>query len=294
MRGIVFLLMQSLGIPIVPDLPKHSWAITATLLAAAVATPVMGGPGDMVGKRRMLLVSLVVLVAGSVIAALGDSLTPMIVGRALQGMTAGVVPLGISIMCDELPTERLSSATALMSASLGVGGALGLPAAAAIADNFDWHTLFWASSGAGALATALVLVFVPESQVRTGGRFGVVGAIGMAAGLVCLLLAISRAPTGAGPAAPPSACSPRPSWCCCCGALVRTAHQGCRAVRRRCRPSGRGRRPRRSHGGGGRDWAVSTNCLQHAISASRTARWRVRRTLIGLSVVSLPQCTGPR
>jgi predicted MFS family arabinose efflux permease len=79
-----------------------------------------------------------------------------------------------------------------MSASLGVGGALGLPAAAAIADNFDWHTLFWASSGAGVLATTLVLAFVPESQVRTGGRFDVVGAIGMAAGLVCLLLAISK------------------------------------------------------------------------------------------------------
>ncbi|MEH0638911.1 MFS transporter [Streptomyces bottropensis] len=198
--GIVFSLMQSMVIPIVPDLPKHlgaspsntSWAITATLLAAAVATPVMGRLGDMVGKRRMLLVSLAVLVTGSVIAALSDSLTPMIVGRALQGMAAGVIPLGISIMRDELPPERLSSATALMSASLGVGSALGLPAAAAIADNFDWHTLFWASAGAGALATVLVLAFVPESQVRSGGRFDVVGAIGMAAGLVCLLLAISK------------------------------------------------------------------------------------------------------
>ena len=198
--GIVFSLMQSLVIPIVPDLPKllgasssnASWAVTATLLAAAVATPVMGRLGDMVGKRHMLLVSLVVLVAGSVIAALSDSLTPLIVGRVLQGMAAGIVPLGISIMRDELPRERLSSATALMSASLGVGGALGLPAAAAIADNFDWHALFWASGGAGALATVLVLVFVPESQVRTGGRFDVVGAIGMAAGLVCLLLAISK------------------------------------------------------------------------------------------------------
>ncbi|MCX5059086.1 MULTISPECIES: MFS transporter [Streptomyces] len=198
--GIVFSLMQSLVIPIIPDLPKQlgtspsnaSWAITATLLAGAVATPVMGRLGDMVGKRRMLLVSLVMLVTGSVIAALSDSLTPMIVGRVLQGMAAGVIPLGISIMRDELPPERLSSATALMSASLGVGGALGLPAAAAIADNFDWHTLFWASAGAGALATVLVLALVPESQVRTGGRFDVVGAIGMAAGLVCLLLAISK------------------------------------------------------------------------------------------------------
>ncbi|WP_449341929.1 MFS transporter [Streptomyces aurantiogriseus] len=191
--GIVFSLMQSLVIPIVPDLPKllgaspsnSSWAITATLLAAAVATPVTGRLGDMIGKRRMLLVSLVLLVAGSVTAALSDSLVPLVVGRALQGLAAGVVPLGISIMRDELPPERLGSATALMSASQGVGGALGLPAAAAIADNFDWHTLFWASGAAGALAAVLVLVFVPESKVRSGGRFDLVGAIGMAAGLVC-------------------------------------------------------------------------------------------------------------
>ncbi|GAB2757486.1 MFS transporter [Streptomyces bullii] len=198
--GIVFSLMQSLVIPIVPDLPKllgaspsnSSWAITATLLAAAVATPVTGRLGDMIGKRRMLLVSLVLLVAGSVTAAFSDTLVPLVVGRALQGLAAGVVPLGISIMRDELPPERLGSATALMSASQGVGGALGLPAAAAIADNFDWHTLFWASGAAGALAAALVLVFVPESKVRSGGRFDLVGAIGMAAGLVCLLLAVSK------------------------------------------------------------------------------------------------------
>src|ERR1044072_5902763 len=155
--GIVVALMQTLVIPIVPELPKlldapasdTAWAVTATLLAAAVATPVMGRLGDMYGKRRMLLVSLVMLVAGSVTAALSDSLTPMVVGRVLQGLASGVIPLGISIMRDELPAERLGSATALMSASLGVGGALGLPAAALIADNFDWHVLFWAPAGLG-------------------------------------------------------------------------------------------------------------------------------------------------
>ncbi|GGK63231.1 MFS transporter [Streptomyces flaveus] len=198
--GIVVSLMQTLVIPIVPELPTllnapasdAAWAVTATLLAAAVATPMMGRLGDMYGKRRMLLVSMVMLVAGSVTAALSESLVPMIVGRALQGLSAGVIPLGISIMRDELPAERLGSATALMSASLGVGGALGLPAAALIADNFDWHVLFWASAGMGVVALLLVLALVPESRVRTGGRFDLIGAVGMAAGLVCLLLAISK------------------------------------------------------------------------------------------------------
>ncbi|MFJ5264274.1 MFS transporter [Streptomyces sp. NPDC088387] len=198
--GIVVALMQTLVIPIVPELPRlldapasdTAWAVTATLLAAAVATPVTGRLGDMYGKRRMLLVSVAMLIVGSVTAALSESLIPMVVGRVLQGLAAGVIPLGISIMRDELPAERLGSATALMSASLGVGGALGLPAAALIADNFDWHVLFWTSAVLGVVAGVLVVTLVPESRVRTGGRFDLVGGLGMAAGLVCLLLAISK------------------------------------------------------------------------------------------------------
>jgi MFS family permease len=198
--GIVVSLMQTLVIPLIPQLPAllgaspadTPWVITATLLAGAVATPVVGRLGDMYGKRRMLLISLVLLVAGSVIAALSSTLPPMVAGRALQGLAAGVIPLGISIMRDELPAERLGSATALMSASLGVGGALGLPAAAFVAQNADWHLLFWIAAGLGTLVTVLVLACVPESSVRTGGRFDVVGAVGLSAALVFLLLAISK------------------------------------------------------------------------------------------------------
>ncbi|MQY36338.1 Multidrug resistance protein 3 [Streptomyces sp. RB17] len=200
LAGITVSLMQTLVIPIVPELPGYlhasasdaAWAVTATLLAAAVATPVAGRLGDMFGKRRLLLVSLVLLVAGSVVCAFSDALVPMIVGRTLQGLAAAVVPLGISIMRDELPPEKLAGATALMSASLGVGGALGLPAAAFIADHFDWHVLFWTSASLGVVAFACVRTLVPESGVRTGGRFDLVGALGMAVGLVSLLLAVSK------------------------------------------------------------------------------------------------------
>ncbi|MGW0864968.1 MFS transporter [Streptomyces sp. NPDC002611] len=198
--GIVVSLMQTLVIPIVPELPRYldaspsnaAWAITATLLAAAVATPVVGRLGDMFGKRRLLLVSVVLLVSGSVVCALSDSLVPMVVGRTLQGLSAAVVPLGISIMRDVLPAERLAGSTALMSASLGVGGALGLPAAAFIADRYDWHMLFWISAALGVVALALLVLIVPESKVRTGGSFDLPGALGLSAALVSLLLAVSK------------------------------------------------------------------------------------------------------
>ena len=200
LAGIVVSLMQTLVIPLIPQLPtllhtsssNATWAITATLLAGAIATPVVGRLGDMYGKRRMLLVSLALLVAGSVVGGLSDTLTPMVVARTLQGLAAGVIPLGISIMRDELPVERLGSATALMSASLGVGGALGLPAAALLAERADWHVLFWTSAVLSAVVTALVVTLVPESRVRTSGRFDLVGAVGLSIGLFCLLLGISK------------------------------------------------------------------------------------------------------
>lgn len=198
--GIVVSLMQTLVIPLIPSLPRllnasptdATWAITATLLAGAIATPVVGRLGDMYGKRRMLLISLAVLVIGATVSALSSSLIPMVVGRSLQGMAAGVIALGISIMRDELPAERLGGATSMMSASLGVGGALGLPAAAFLAERADWHALFWSAAVLGAVVTALVFFLVPESRVRTPARFDLVGAIGLSIGLFCLLLAISK------------------------------------------------------------------------------------------------------
>lgn len=198
--GITVSLMQTLVIPLIPRLPgllgatpgDTAWVITATLLASAVATPVVGRLGDMYGKRRMLLISLALLVTGSVVAALSASLLPMIVGRALQGMAAGVIPLGISIMRDELPAERLGSATAMMSSSLGVGGALGLPASALLIENTNWHVLFWVAAALGVVVITLVVTFVPESNVRTGGRFDLLGALGLSVVLICLLLAISK------------------------------------------------------------------------------------------------------
>lgn len=198
--GISVAVMQTLLVPIVARLPQllatttadAAWVVTATLLSGAVATPIMGRLGDLYGKRRLILVSLAAMVAGSLICALTSSLVPMIAGRAVQGFAMGAIPLGISIMRDELPPDRLGSAMAFMSSSLGVGGALGMPAAAYVAQHTDWHTLFFGSAGLGVLAMLLVVTVVPESAQRTGGHFDVPGALGLTAGLVSLLLAISK------------------------------------------------------------------------------------------------------
>ncbi|PQZ93940.1 MFS transporter [Arthrobacter sp. MYb227] len=195
--------MQTIVVPLIPNLPAMlntsaadaSWVITVTLLAGAIITPIAGRLGDMLGKRLVLLLSLLILTGGSIICALSDSLLPMVVGRGLQGLAMGAIPLGIGILRDELPREKMGSAVATMSATMGVGGAIGLPASAAVAQFADWHTLFWGAAGLGAISFAAVLFLLPRSTLRTPARFDFLGALGLAAGLVALLLPISKGST---------------------------------------------------------------------------------------------------
>ncbi|MGW2642527.1 MFS transporter [Streptomyces sp. NPDC001348] len=198
--GIVVAVMQTLLVPVIKDLPQlldtapsnATWVLTSTLLSGAVATPIMGRLGDLYGKRRMLIASLAVMVVGALVSALTSELLTMIVGRTLQGFAMGAIPLGIGLMRDTLPREKLGSAMALMSSSIGVGGGLALPAAALVAQHTDWHALFYGAAGLGVLCIALTLLVVPESTMRAEGSFDVLGALGLSTGLVLFLLPITK------------------------------------------------------------------------------------------------------
>lgn len=199
--GTVAAIMQTLVTPLIAELPQilntkpsnAAWVITVTLLVSAVCVPVSGRLGDMLGKRRMLLVCSVPLVVGSVVCALASSVVPMIVGRGLQGMGMGMVPLGIALLRDVVPREKLSSSIALVSASMGIGGGLGLPIAAAVAQYTSWRVLFWGAAALALLVATLIWFLIPDVPATAKSqRFDVLGALGLGVGLVSLLLAVSK------------------------------------------------------------------------------------------------------
>jgi len=146
----------------------------------------------MFGKKRMLVVAMVVLSIGSLMCALTSDIRVLIVGRVLQGMATAVVPLGISILRDELPPAKVGAGVAMMSSTLGIGAAVGLPLAGLVVDHADWHAMFWGATALALVVLALVVFVVRESPERGRGRFDVIGSIGLTAFLVCLLLAVSK------------------------------------------------------------------------------------------------------
>lgn len=192
--------LQTLLIPLQNHLPRlldasaasTAWVITITLLVSAVMTPIAGKLGDMYGKKRVACWLLVAMVAGSVICALSAGLTGLIIGRGLQGMGMGVIPLGIALLRDILARERLGSAISLVSATLGVGGAVGLPISAYVTQHFEWHLLFWITTANGLLALALLIWIVPKDSRGSGGSVDVIGALGLAVALGGLLLGVSQ------------------------------------------------------------------------------------------------------
>ena len=193
-------LTQTLVIPVLPviaaDLHASTtqalWLLTSTLLVAAVAVPVIGRLADMFGRRLMLLVCLTSLLAGSVIDALTSNVGVMIVGRALTGLAGAAIPLGISLLAAVLPPERRGSAVALVSAMLGVGGALGLPLAGLIGDNLDYHVLYWIGAVGAALSLVAVRALVGEPATARRGTVDFRGILLLATGLVCLVLPLSE------------------------------------------------------------------------------------------------------
>jgi EmrB/QacA subfamily drug resistance transporter len=200
--GIAYALLQSLVAPALPELQdalhtsvnSASWVLTAYLLSASIATPLIGRLGDIHGKERPLVGVLVLLCVGTVTSALATTLTVMLIGRIIQGAAGGLFPLAFGIIRDEFPRERIASGIGFMSALLGVGGGAGIVLAGPIVDHLDYHYLFWLPLVLLVPATVLIYLFVPESPVRTKGTVNWTGAVLMSIGLAALLVAVSQAP----------------------------------------------------------------------------------------------------
>ncbi|MBO0845025.1 MAG: MFS transporter [Nocardioides sp.] len=199
--GLSAALTQTMVIPIQSELPallgttasNASWVITATLLGAAVSMPLAGRLADLYGKQRVLVANAALLVVGSLVCAMTSTLMPMLVGRTLQGFAMGFIPVGISLMREFTPPHITATAIAAMSATLGVGGAIGLPLAAWIADGHDWHLLFWVSAALALVVLAATVFLVPHIHDAQPGRLDVLGGLGLAVGLVTFLVGVSKA-----------------------------------------------------------------------------------------------------
>jgi MFS family permease len=200
LSGLAYAVLSSAVIPALPTF-QHAlhttetgtaWLLTAFLLSASVGTSVIGRLGDIYGKERLLLWTLLILAAGTLMAALSNSLALLIVARVIQGVAGGIFPLAFSIARDEFPSDRVAGSIGLMSSILGVGAGFGLVIGALIAQHLGWHWLFWIPLVVTLLAAAATWRWVPESPIKAPGSINWLAAAVMSVGLSLVLVAVAQ------------------------------------------------------------------------------------------------------
>ena len=200
---MAYSMLQSLVLPVLPTIQASlhtsqqtvTWVLTAYLLSASVATPIIGRLGDMIGKKKVLIAVLAALALGTLLAAIASSIALMIVARVVQGAGGALLPLAFSIIRDEFPAERVAGAISTTAALLAVGGGLGIVLAGPIVNVLDYHFLFWIPLVFIVASTIAAYLLIPESRETNPGRISLLPAVLMTGWLVALLVAVSEGST---------------------------------------------------------------------------------------------------
>ena len=203
---LVFLAVQStavasLGTPLLPtvqrvervSLAASQWTLTITLLAGAVATPLMGRLGDGRLRRPTTVGAVAVMLAGCVLSALPAGFGVFLAGRVLQGAGLGLVPLATAVARDDLPADRSRPVIVLIGVTTAAGIGIGYPLVGLLAQGLGLYAPFWFAAGLSALALAAALVALPASPARPA-RVDVAGAVLLGAGIAGLLLVLAQGP----------------------------------------------------------------------------------------------------
>ena len=191
LQSLIIPVLSTIGADIGADAVGQTWMLTAWLISAAVATPLLGRAGDLVGRRRMYLLALGAVAVGSVLAAFAPNLTVMLIARVLQGLGGAVFPLGFGLVRDAFPPARLAGAIGALSAIMAVGSGLGTVIAGPISAAIGWRGLFALPLVLAAVGLVLGYRGLVRSTARATGGINVPAAVLLSGWLVALLLPLS-------------------------------------------------------------------------------------------------------
>jgi MFS family permease len=143
--------VETMLIPAIPDLINDfnvsygtsSWILTTYLISGAVATPIVGKLSDVYGKKKVLLLVMLIYAIGVSFAGFASNIYTLLLVRAIQGIGMGMFPIAFGIIRDQFPREKISIGQGIISSMFAAGAAVGLSAGALIVENFGWQATFF-------------------------------------------------------------------------------------------------------------------------------------------------------
>ncbi|MGW2546913.1 DHA2 family efflux MFS transporter permease subunit, partial [Kitasatospora sp. NPDC001574] len=166
-----------------------SWVVTSYTLATAASTPIWGKLGDLYGRKGTFLISIVIFLAGSALSGLSQDMTELIGFRALQGLGAGGLMVGVmSIMGALVPPRDRGKYQGMFAAVMALATIGGPLVGGFITDHLNWRWTFYINLPLGAVALAVVVVTLKLPKVRSKARIDYLGALLLTTGITALTL----------------------------------------------------------------------------------------------------------
>lgn len=192
--SIVNIALPSMAADLGVDVPSISWVVTGFLVTQATLIALAGRAGDLYGRRRIFVLGVLVLCAGSVLCALSWSAPSLVAFRILQAVGAcAMAPTAYAYAAELFGPRERGVALGVMGGVLGLAPVLSLNIAGVLVGTLGWRSVFWFSPVMGvAVLTGAALVLVEVRPEGADRDFDLPGAGLAAAGLFSLLVSLSR------------------------------------------------------------------------------------------------------